>query len=139
MRPVCLLSCAALFALISCSPGPAEPSRPGASGAPAATPSEPAPAGEPARTPTGTPETPAGVVVEPRPTPGSEAPSEQPAAGEAVECTPDKRKGGRCTREFRAVCGSYADNTSKTFSNPCVACSDEKVVRYVPEACADAK
>ncbi len=56
-----------------------------------------------------------------------------------VECTPDTRKGGRCTREYRPVCGAYADKTTKTFSNPCVACSDEKVASYVAGECAAAK
>ena len=28
------------------------------------------------------------------------------------------------------MCGAYADKTTKTFSNPCVACSDEKVASY---------
>jgi len=55
--------------------------------------------------------------------------------GANVTCTPDTRKGGMCTREYSPVCGSLADNTSKTFSNKCVACSDEKVVRYVAGPC----
>lgn len=58
-----------------------------------------------------------------------------PAGGANVACTPDTRKGGVCTREFHPVCGTLADNTARTFSNKCVACSDEKVVRYVDGAC----
>ena len=62
-----------------------------------------------------------------------DAPKE--GTGANVTCTPDTRKGGMCTREYSPVCGSLADNTSKTFSNKCVACSDEKVVRYVAGPC----
>ncbi len=61
------------------------------------------------------------------------APTE--GTGSNVTCTPDTRKGGMCTREYSPVCGTLADNTSKTFSNKCVACSDEKVVRYVAGQC----
>jgi hypothetical protein len=75
------------------------------------------------------------VVVAPRPTPDKQ-PGDRAPAGATVECTPETRKGGMCTREYRPVCGSYADKTTKTFSNPCGACSDEKVTGYVQGACA---
>ena len=146
MRRIGLLSCA-LFALIACkdttSPGSSGPSQPGGASAGATPVSPPAdpppPAGESANTPPVTPELPAGVVVKPRETPDTKPPEDQPPAGASVECTADKRKGGMCTREFRPVCGAYADKTTKTFSNPCVACSDEKVASYVAGECAAAK
>jgi hypothetical protein len=148
MRRIGLLVSCALFALIACkdttSPGSAGPPQPGGATAgatpgPAPVEQPPPPAGESANTPAGTPELPAGVVVKPRETPDSKSPEDRPPAGASVECTPDKRKGGMCTREFRPVCGSYADKTTKTFSNPCVACSDEKVASYVAGECAAAK
>jgi|JI6StandDraft_1071083.scaffolds.fasta_scaffold02857_9 hypothetical protein len=85
--------------------------------------------------------------------PGPAAPAEAPAAGDAaapvevgaapsepttgakVICTPDTRKGGICTREYRPVCGSFADAATRTFPNKCVACSDEKVASYVDGPC----
>ncbi len=89
----------------------------------------PAPAGD--GTPAATPE--------PVPAVNGDAPPVDGAApvdtGANVTCTPDTRKGGMCTREYHPVCGTLADNTSQTFSNKCVACSDEKVVRYVDGPC----
>lgn len=52
-----------------------------------------------------------------------------------VECTPDTRKGGMCTREYRPVCGQKAENTFQTYPNPCNACSDVAVQRYRLGAC----
>jgi hypothetical protein len=95
--------------------------------------------------PSTTPSSPDASAPAPAPTPvppaaGDAPPADgaaptDPAAGAAVTCTPDTRKGGMCTREYAPVCGTQADNTSKTFSNKCVACSDEKVVRYVAGPC----
>ncbi len=69
---------------------------------------------------------------------GGAAPSEpsEPGTvtGASVICTPDTRKGGICTREYRPVCGSFGDGT-RTFPNKCVACSDEKVASYVDGPC----
>ena len=56
------------------------------------------------------------------------------ATGEAVVCTPDTRQ-PMCTREYRPVCGTLEDNSSKTYGNKCTACSDAKVVRYVDGKC----
>jgi len=58
-----------------------------------------------------------------------------PGTGANVVCTPDTRKGGICTREYRPVCGALGDATSRTFPNKCVACSDEKVTSYVAGPC----
>ena len=84
---------------------------------------------------------PAATTPETTPPPASgDAPAADPTAptegtGANVTCTPDTRKGGMCTREYSPVCGTLGDNTSKTFSNKCVACSDEKVLRYVAGPC----
>ena len=96
-----------------------------------AAPPAPAGAGKPAA-----PETPPPPVAGDAPPVEAGAPTE--GTGANVTCTPDTRKGGMCTREYSPVCGTLADNTSKTFSNKCVACSDEKVVRYVAGQCAGA-
>ncbi len=58
-----------------------------------------------------------------------------PGTGANVVCTADTRKGGICTREYRPVCGTLGDGTTRTFSNKCVACSDEKVASYVEGQC----
>lgn len=97
----------------------------------------PAPAG--ADKPAAPETTPPPVVGDAAPVAGDAAPvlgaAPTEGTGGTVTCTPDTRKGGMCTREYSPVCGSLADNTSKTFSNKCVACSDEKVVRYVAGPC----
>ena len=91
----------------------------------------PAPAGDGA--PAAKPETTPPPIAGDAPPVVAGAPTE--GTGANVKCTPDTRKGGICTREYSPVCGTLADNTSKTFSNKCVACSDEKVVRYVTGPC----
>ena len=53
-----------------------------------------------------------------------------------IECTPDTRKGGMCTREYRPVCGIKADGKTATYPNKCNACSDAAVVRYKDGACS---
>ena len=40
-----------------------------------------------------------------------------------------------CTMDYRPVCGLHNDNTVKTYSNGCSACSNPEVRSYVPEAC----
>jgi len=121
-----LATCAATLALVTTlacdkdggAPPPA-PAGDGAASAPAAT----------AATPETTPPPAAGDA------PPVEAGAPTEGTGANVTCTPDTRKGGMCTREYSPVCGTLADNTSKTFSNKCVACSDEKVLRYVAGPC----
>jgi hypothetical protein len=145
MRRFSLVPCL-LLALAACD-GPSQPPAAAPAATPAATPATPAkpepatpPASEtPAQPPTSaTPTQPAGVVIEPKPPTKIAAPVDKPAADGTVTCTPEKRKGGMCTREMRPVCGSYADKTTKKFPNPCVACSDEKIVSYVEGDCAAA-
>lgn len=41
-----------------------------------------------------------------------------------------------CTREYRPVCGHFADGTVKTFSNACSACGNKEVVGYTHGACS---
>jgi hypothetical protein len=52
-----------------------------------------------------------------------------------TECTPDTRKNGICTREYRPVCGKKADDSRQTFPNKCTACSDTAVVGYFEGGC----
>ena len=42
-----------------------------------------------------------------------------------------------CTREYRPVCAKLEDGSMKTYSNGCTACTDPKVVGYVPDACEE--
>jgi hypothetical protein len=55
--------------------------------------------------------------------------------GLACICGPESRQGGVCTREYRPVCGLYADASARTFPNRCGACSDEQVHSYVEGPC----
>ncbi len=116
-----LALCAASSSMIACKDGS---SLPPAEGAPSgSTPAADGPAMAPPA---------AGDAV---PVEGGAAPID-PGTGANVVCTADTRKGGICTREYRPVCGSFADAaTTRTFSNKCVACSDEKVASYVEGPC----
>ena len=40
-----------------------------------------------------------------------------------------------CTMDYTPVCGVRVDQTSKTYSNGCSACSDSEVVGYQEGAC----
>lgn len=40
-----------------------------------------------------------------------------------------------CTMDYQAVCGEKKDQTKKSYSNACSACSNPEVVSYVPDAC----
>jgi hypothetical protein len=113
-----LLALCAVTSLTACkdSGGGSNPPATPAAGAPTDKPVEPPPAGD-------------AVPVEDGVSPID------PGTGANVACTPDTRKGGICTREYRPVCGAMGDSTSRTFSNKCVACSDEKVTSYVPGPC----
>ncbi len=120
-RLVSLLALAAAVSLSACDKESSGP------------PSQP----PPAAAPSGDAAVPAGDAAAPSAgdaTPPGPGPTD-PGAGATVLCTPDTRKGGVCTREYRPVCGSLEDATSKTFPNKCVACSDTKVVRYVDGPC----
>lgn len=55
-----------------------------------------------------------------------------------VECAPDSRKGGMCTREYRPVCGQKTDGTFASYPNKCNACSDLAVQRYKDGSCETA-
>lgn len=114
-----LLALCAVTTLTACkdtgSSPPAGPATP-AAGAPTDKPVEPPAMGD-------------AVPVEDKVTPID------PGTGANVACTPDTRKGGICTREYRPVCGAMGDATSRTFPNKCVACSDEKVTSYVEGPC----
>ncbi len=83
-------------------------------------------------------ETPVVVAPPDQPVPvedaeGGAQPGADPNA--IVECTPDKRTGGMCTREYAPVCGTLKDDSTKTFGNKCVACNEDGVRSYVVGAC----
>ena len=40
-----------------------------------------------------------------------------------------------CTREYRPVCATLADGSTKTYATGCTACSDPKVSGYRDLAC----
>lgn len=123
-RAAIISLCAALFGVAACKD---------TTGASADAPATPAPA----------------ATTPPAPQPDADKPVEdgadKPAQGEPttpapptaayVECAPDSRKGGMCTREYRPVCGKKADDARQTFANKCTACSDTAVVGYFEGAC----
>ncbi len=60
---------------------------------------------------------------------------EKSALPEGLILCPEKRS-QVCTREYMPVCGYIPEtNTWKTYSNKCVACSNEKVAGYKPGPC----
>lgn len=120
-RLLTLLALCAVSSMTACKDGSSSPPAEAATPATPATPAADGPAAAPA----------AGDAV---PVEGG-VPPVDPGTGANVVCTADTRKGGICTREYRPVCGSLADATSRTFSNKCVACSDEKVASYVEGPC----
>ena len=42
-----------------------------------------------------------------------------------------------CTMDYRPVCGTLKDGSTKTYSNGCGACADLKVVSWVDKACPE--
>jgi len=42
-----------------------------------------------------------------------------------------------CTMDYRPVCASLSDGSSKTFSNGCSACADSRVEGWHDGACAE--
>ncbi len=42
-----------------------------------------------------------------------------------------------CTMDYRPVCGVLENNSLKTYSNGCGACSDPQVQGYNPEVCSE--
>lgn len=42
-----------------------------------------------------------------------------------------------CTMDYTPVCGLNKDQTVKTYSNGCGACSNPEVISYLPEACPE--
>lgn len=59
-----------------------------------------------------------------------------PAPGDStfIECT---TRTDICTREYMPVCGKLTDGTARTYSNKCVACSDQAVRGYTAGACPE--
>ena len=42
-----------------------------------------------------------------------------------------------CTQDYRPVCAKLGDESMKTYSNGCTACTDPKVVGYYQGACEE--
>jgi len=42
-----------------------------------------------------------------------------------------------CTMDYQPVCGFNLDNSSKTYSNACTACSHKKVDKYIKSGCIE--
>ena len=42
-----------------------------------------------------------------------------------------------CTMDYQPVCGFNLDNSSKTYSNICSACSQQKVIKYIKGNCPE--
>ncbi len=42
-----------------------------------------------------------------------------------------------CTMDYTPVCGLHYDNSMKTYSNACNACSNSNVISHVPKACPE--
>jgi hypothetical protein len=40
-----------------------------------------------------------------------------------------------CTMDYNPVCGRFSGGSFKSFSNGCNACSDPKIVSYIPGEC----
>ena len=52
-----------------------------------------------------------------------------------IPCTEPRPE--MCTQQYAPVCGVYGVGTRRTYSNGCVACSDQEVVGSLPGACPD--
>ncbi len=61
----------------------------------------------------------------------------------AYDCTPEQKKAEVCTAIYKPVCGWFDPAKihclkypcAQTFSNSCVACSDEKVISWTEGEC----
>ncbi len=42
-----------------------------------------------------------------------------------------------CTMDYRPVCGTLKDDSTKTYPNGCGACADVEVVSWVENACPE--
>ena len=60
----------------------------------------------------------------------------KPAPPENAVVCKDPRH-NMCTREYRPVCGYFANGSTKTFSNACTACSDQNVISYTQGPCGE--
>jgi hypothetical protein len=67
-------------------------------------------------------------------TTGERAVVPRPEDSTFVECTVRTEV---CTREYMPVCGTLTDGSQRSYSNKCVACSDQAVRGYVTGACPD--
>ena len=51
-------------------------------------------------------------------------------------CTPDSRDADICIMLYDPVCGWQEDGSHGTYSNSCVACSEEKVLFWTEDECS---
>lgn len=59
----------------------------------------------------------------------------QPAQSEEIDKLCADPRPQLCTMNYLPVCGVLEDNSKKTYSNACSACSDEQVVGYSEGEC----
>lgn len=148
MRPLALLSLAALCVLTACKDMGSGADAPTGGGKPAVH------AGDVAggdKTPDKTPDKPADpaqdAATDRAPKPAdppmpvilpAEKKSDPPppkGEGEFVACPPESRGAQVCTRDYRPVCGRTATDERKTFANKCTACTEATITGYVVGAC----
>jgi hypothetical protein len=63
---------------------------------------------------------------------GYQSPAENIA--NQIKCTDPRPE--ICPMNWKPVCGYYSDQSVKTFSNACSACSDKKIVAYTENQCS---
>lgn len=147
MRPLALLSLAALLALSACKDMGSSADAPTGGGKPAvhagdsagpdkapdrpADPAQDSP--DPATDRAPKPADPPMPVILP-----AEKKSDPPppkGEGELVACPPESRNAKVCTRDYRPVCGRTATDERKTFANKCTACTEATITGYTAGAC----
>ena len=57
----------------------------------------------------------------------------EPGAIDVILC--EEPRPQVCTREYRPVCATFQDGSSKTYATGCTSCSDSLVKYYKPEEC----
>ncbi|WP_455202336.1 Kazal-type serine protease inhibitor family protein [Kaarinaea lacus] len=63
--------------------------------------------------------------------------AEEKASEEKAFTTCTEPRPQMCTQDYRPVCAKLNDDSMKTYSNGCMACSDPKVVGYYQGACEE--
>ena len=55
----------------------------------------------------------------------------------ANTCTSEDKLADVCLQLYKPVCAQLSDETTKTYSNLCFACQDDKVVYWTEGECPD--